>query len=135
MITYQNVDTLPLFGAYSALALATPGEIVVVAGQMGADTNGSFSGTTASDQVKLSFRNIGTALAAAGLGFEHVIGFRTYLVGREMVPTFMQSRTETFADIYPDGKYPPNTLLLIAGLVEEEALVEIEALAVRPAAQ
>lgn len=135
MVTYQTVDTLPLFGDYSTLGLATPGEIVNVAGQMGADSSGAFTAATGADQVKLAFANLGVALAAAGLGFEHVLGFRTYLVGREMIPEFMQGRKEVFADIYPSGVYPPNTLLIIGGLVEEDALVEIEALAVRPAVQ
>lgn len=134
MITYQTVDSLPKFGDYSTLSFAKPGEIVTVAGQMGADATGAFTADTGSDQVKLAYANLGAALAAAGLGFEHVIGMRTYLVGREMIPEFMQGRKEAFAEIYPDGGYPPNTLLIIGGLVEEDALVEIEAMAVRPTA-
>ncbi len=133
MITYQDAP-LPKFGDYSTLGLGTPGEIVVVAGQMGADSTGAFVATEGAEQVKIAFDNLGAALAAAGLGFEHVIGFRTYVVGREMIPEFMKGRIEKFAEIYPAGVYPPNTLLIIGGLVEEEALVEIEALAVRPAA-
>ena len=38
MIRYQDAATLPKFGDYSTLALATSGEIVVVAGYMGADS-------------------------------------------------------------------------------------------------
>jgi enamine deaminase RidA (YjgF/YER057c/UK114 family) len=133
VITYQDAP-LPKFGDYSTLALATPGEVVVVAGQMGADANGEFPTSNGVEQVKATFANLGTALASAGLGFEHVIGFRTYVVGREMIPEFMQGRKEAFPGIYPSGVYPPNTLLIIGGLVEEDARVEIEALAVRPAA-
>jgi hypothetical protein len=43
----------------------------------------------------------------------------------------MTARMEVFGEIYPDGKYPPNTLLLVPGLVEERFVVEVEALAVR----
>lgn len=132
MISYQDAP-LPKFGDYSTLGLGTPGEVVVVAGQMGADSTGAFVATKGSEQVKTAFDNLGIALAAAGLGFEHVVGFRTYVVGREMIPEFMSGRKEKFPEIYPSGVYPPNTLLIIGGLVEEEALVEIEALAVRPA--
>ncbi|KWX65550.1 RidA family protein [Mycobacterium sp. NAZ190054] len=133
MITYQDAP-LPKFGDYSTLASGTPGEVVVVAGQMGADADGKFPTSDGAEQVKATFDNLGVALAAAGLGFENVIGFRTYLVGREMIPEFMAGRKEKFAEIYPSGVYPPNTLLIIGGLVEEAARVEIEALAVRPAA-
>ena len=132
MITYQDAP-LPKFGDYSTLGLGTPGDVVVIAGQMGADATGSFTTAVGSEQVKMAFDNLGTALAAAGLGFEHVVGFRTYVVGREMIPEFMAGRKEKFPDIYPAGVYPPNTLLIIGGLVEEQARVEIEALAVRPA--
>ncbi|GAA1675895.1 translation initiation inhibitor [Mycolicibacterium murale] len=133
MITYQDAP-LPKFGDYSTLGLGTPGEVVVVAGQMGADSTGAFPTSDGAEQVKATFDNLGAALAAAGLGFEHVVGFRTYVVGREMIPEFMKGRIEKFAEIYPSGVYPPNTLLIIGGLVEEAARVEIEALAVRPAA-
>jgi len=131
VITYQDA-ALPKFGKYSTLGIGTPGDVVVVAGQMGADSSGGFPTSDGAEQVKMAFDNLGVALAAAGLGFEHVIGFRTYVVGREMIPEFMAGRVEKFAEIYPNGIYPPNTLLIIGGLVEQEALVEIEALAVRP---
>ncbi|ORB27484.1 RidA family protein [Mycolicibacterium parafortuitum] len=133
MITYQDAP-LPKFGNYSTLGIGKPGEIVVLSGQLGADADGNFPTSDGVEQVKATFDNLGVALAAAGLGFEHVIGFRTYLVGREMVPDFMKGRMEKFPEIYPSGVYPPNTLLIIGGLVEEAARVEIEALAVRPAA-
>ena len=133
MITYQDAP-LPKFGNYSTLGFGGPGEIVMVAGQMGADADGKFPTSDGAEQVKATYDNIGIALAAAGLGFEHVVGFRTLLVGREMIPEFMKGRLEKFAAIYPSGGYPPNTILIISGLVEEEARVEIEALAVRPVA-
>jgi hypothetical protein len=37
-----------------------------------------------------------------------------------------------FPTYFPDKAYPPNTLLVISGLVKPELLVEIEAMAVRP---
>jgi enamine deaminase RidA (YjgF/YER057c/UK114 family) len=133
VITYQDAP-LPKFGNYSTLGIATPGDIVMVAGQMGADADGKFPTSDGAEQVKATYDNIGIALAAIGLGFEHVVGFRTLLVGRDMIPEFMKGRLEKFAEIYPSGVYPPNTIMIISGLVEEAARVEIEALAVRPAA-
>jgi enamine deaminase RidA (YjgF/YER057c/UK114 family) len=132
VITYQDAP-LPKFGNYSTLGIGAPGEIVVIAGQMGADADGKFPTSDGVEQVKATYDNLGVALKAAGLGFEHVIGFRTLLVGREMIPEFMKGRLDKFAEIYPSGVYPPNTILIISGLVEEAARVEIEALAVRPA--
>jgi hypothetical protein len=45
----------------------------------------------------------------------------------------MKGRSEVFPGYFPDGVYPPNTLLIISSLVKPELLVEIEAMAVRPA--
>lgn len=121
------------FGAYSPLARAsTPREIVAIAGQLGADRSGSLTGDgDTAAQVRQVFKNVGTALEEAGLGFGDVLKFTTYVVGRDTIPDFMATRMKVFAEIYPDGQYPPNTLLIVPGLVEERFVVEIEALAAR----
>jgi 2-iminobutanoate/2-iminopropanoate deaminase len=36
-----------------------------------------------------------------------------------------------FADWYPGGSFPPNTLLVVARLVQPDFMVEIEAVAAR----
>jgi len=41
----------------------------------------------------------------------------------------MAVRKEIFAKIYPEGQYPPNTLLMIDRLVGEQFLIEVEAIA------
>jgi len=117
----SQVEGLSLFGDYSPVAVADG--VVAIAGQFGTD------GTTPEEQVRGAFVNVGKALAAAGLGFKDVIKFTTYVVGRETIPAFMSERKKVFAEIYPDGLYPPNTLLVVAGLVHEEFVVEIEAIA------
>ncbi|MDF1605836.1 RidA family protein [Nocardioides sp. YIM 152315] len=134
-VTYHPVvPTLAKFGDYSPISEAGPGELVVVAGQFGTDNTGAWPNSdSAEDQVRGAFANVGNALAAVGLDFSHVVKFQTFLVGRDTIPPFMATRKEVFAEIYPEGVYPPNTLLIVAGLVEERFRVEIEALAVRPA--
>jgi enamine deaminase RidA (YjgF/YER057c/UK114 family) len=136
-VTYHpNVPTLAKFGAYSPVARAVPGELVAVAGQFGTGATGEFPDTdAAADQVRGAFRNVGNALAEVGLSFRDVLKFTTFVVGRETIPAFMETRREVFAEIYPEGVYPPNTLLIVAGLVEERFVVEIEALAVRGGAE
>ncbi|WP_405533957.1 RidA family protein [Streptomyces sp. NBC_00075] len=127
---HPRVPGLASFGDYSPLAEA--GELVVVAGQFGTDGAGALPADgDPAEQVRGAFANVGRALAHAGLGFADVLRFTTFLVGRETVPVFMETRKEVFAEIYPDGVYPPNTLLLVAGLVEERFVCEIEAVAYR----
>ena len=81
-------------------------------------------------QTRQSFANLGTVLTALGLQFTDVLRFSTFVVGRSSIEPFMKARLEVFAEIYPDGAYPPNTLVLVSGLVEEQFSVEIEALAI-----
>ena len=104
--------------------------MVYVAGQVGIDAAGNLAGDgSVAAQTRQVFENIGAVLAAAGASFGEVVEFATYLVGRETVQPFMAARAELLPRLFPAGDYPPNTLLVIEGLVREEFLVEIKAVA------
>lgn len=130
---HQSIEGVGSFGQYSPVSEAdTSNGLVVIAGQFGTQEDTTFRyGSSGQEQTRGVFESMRIALAEAGLGFEDVIKFNTYLVGRDMVKEFKAARTEIFKEIYPDGVYPPNTMLVINGLVEERFLVEVEALAVR----
>lgn len=120
-------------GAYSQAMHVKAGKLVFVAGQVALDANGNLVGKgDVMAQTRQVFDNIGHVLANAGASFSNVVQFTTYLVGREAIPPFMQARTQIFPGLFPDGDYPPNTLLLVDGLVREEFLVEIQAIAALP---
>jgi len=61
-----------------------------------------------------------------------VVEFTTYLMERGSIQPFIEARTEVFPAMFPDGDYPPNTLLVIDSLVRDEFLVEIKAVAALP---
>ncbi len=120
-----------LYGAYSPASRADGGTLFSVAGQLGGLPDGSLPGDGGVfAQTKQSFANVGKVLRGVGLDFADVLRFNTFIVGRDSIAEFMTARLETFAEIYPDGAFPPNTLVLVDGLVEERFRVEIEALAV-----
>ena len=75
------------------------------------------------------FRTLAVFWNSAGAGFNNVVEFTTYVVGRDSVPGFIDGRNQVFPDIFPDGDYPPNTLLVVDGLVRDEFLIEIKAVA------
>ncbi|MEV5013477.1 RidA family protein [Streptomyces rochei] len=119
-----------LYGAYSP-ASSGSGTLHSVAGQLGGLPDGSLPGDgSIFAQTKQSFANVQTVLNGIGLTFADVLRFNTFIVGRASIPEFMDARREVFAEIYPNGEYPPNTLVLVDGLVEEQFSVEIEALAI-----
>jgi enamine deaminase RidA (YjgF/YER057c/UK114 family) len=119
-----NVDALgkPL-GQYSHMARVKGAtETLYIAGMLapGEDFDTQCSGV---------FRQIETALKSAGAGWGNVAQFTTYLVHSQDIPRFMAWRLREFPKMFPDGKYPPNTLLVIDRLVQEQFLVEVQAIA------
>ena len=131
-ILNPSTVTTPL-GAYSHSVIVTPGKLLFIAGQVSVDQDGSPMGVgDVKAQTQQVFQNLAAVLSAAGASFSNVVEFTTYLVGKESVQPFVEARTEIFPTIYPGRDYPPNTLLIISGLVREEFLVEIKAVAALP---
>ena len=73
--------------------------------------------------------NLGKILEDLGTDFELVVQFTTYITSADFIPAFMAARAAVFPKIFPGGKYPPNTLLVVNRLVKPEFLIEIEAIA------
>lgn len=120
-------------GAYSHAVKVTPGSLLYIAGQVAVDSDGNLVGRgDAAAQTRQAFKNIGHILSGAGANFGQVVEFTTYLVGRNAIQPFIAARTQLFPGLFPNGDYPPNTLLIVNGLVREEFLVEIQAVAALP---
>jgi enamine deaminase RidA (YjgF/YER057c/UK114 family) len=120
-------------GRYAHLARVKAEELLFLAGQVSVDENGDVVGKgDAGAQTLKAYRNIGTILESAGASFANVVQLTTYVVGRESVQPYLDARTDLFAEIFPDGSYPPNTLLVISGLVDPDMLVEVMAVAALP---
>ncbi|HEX5149245.1 MAG TPA: RidA family protein [Candidatus Limnocylindrales bacterium] len=119
----------PPAGTYSHVARVPAGAtLVVVAGQVGVEPDGALPSDFGS-QCELVFANLRTALEAAGAGWANVIQTMTFLTRREDVPGLRAWREREFARLFPDGRYPPSTLLIVSGLASEEMLIEVQAVA------
>ena len=130
-IKIYNVDTLgkPL-GQYSHVTRVKASETLYIAGMVAADKNGKVVGQNDFDaQCGQVFRNIETALESAGAGWANVAEFTTYLVHSQDIPKFMAFRLREFPKMFPNGVYPPNTLLMIDRLVGEPYLIEVQTVA------
>ena len=123
----------PTLGMYSHGMVAPVGEIVVVAGQVGTDGGRVVGPGDVVAQTRQTFANIEKVLRAAGCGMRDVVRFQTFLTHATDIDHFMRARREVFPGYFPDGVYPPNTLLVVSRLVLPELLVEIEAMAVKAA--
>jgi enamine deaminase RidA (YjgF/YER057c/UK114 family) len=120
-------------GMYSHGMVSPPGEIVVVAGQVGTAADGQVAVGDVVAQTKQALANVRAVVEAAGCTMRDVVRLQTFLTRAEDIPGFMKARSEVFPQYFPDGVYPPNTLLVVSRLVRPELLVEIEAMAVRAA--
>src|SRR5258705_6507175 len=126
-------DLGPALGMYSHGVITRAGEIVVVAGQVGMDRAGKLVGPgDVGAQTKQALDNVRAVLDAADCSMGDVVRFQTFLPHASDIEGFMQARHEVFPGHFPDGVYPPNTLLIVSRLVKPELLVEIEAMAVKP---
>lgn len=118
-------------GMYSHGMAVPAGEIVVVAGQVGMTAGGQVVGPDVRAQTRQALENVGAVLAAGGCRWGDVVRLQTFLTTADDLPGFMAARQEVFPAYFPDGAYPPNTLLVVSRLVRPELCVEIEAMAVR----
>jgi enamine deaminase RidA (YjgF/YER057c/UK114 family) len=119
----------PPAGTYSHVARVPPGaSLVVIAGQVGVAPDGTLDPEFEAqcDQV---FANLGAALEACGARWANVIQTMTFLTRREDIPRLRAWREREFGRLFPDGRYPPSTLLVVSGLASEEMLIEAQAIA------
>jgi enamine deaminase RidA (YjgF/YER057c/UK114 family) len=122
-IRIYNVEALgkPL-GQYSHVARVKANEQLYIAGMLA-------PGDSLDAQCSGVFAQIEKALQSAGAGWADVVQFTTYLVHSQDIAKFMQWRLREFPRMFPDGKYPPNTLLVVDRLVQEQYLVEVQTVA------
>ncbi len=129
-VTLLNPKSAPKPGMYSHVAIAEPGgRIAYVAGQTSVDMAGNpVSGTDFAGQIPVVFGHLGRIFEELGCDYSDVLQYTTYLVGTDKRDTWQKGRAELFKTLYPDGKYPPNTLLIVNGLAKPEYLLEISAI-------
>ena len=78
-------------------------------------------------QTRFIYQKLGKLLVAAGAGFEHVAETTEYVTTTENYRATADVRREFFRPPYPTA-----TGVIVAGLLREGALIEINAVAVLP---
>ena len=123
-IRIYNLDALgkPV-GPYSHVARVRAGaDTLYIAGMLA-------SGETFEAQCAAVYGQIEKTLQSAGAGWANVVQFTTYLVHSQDIAKFYRWREHEYPRMFPDGRYPPNTLLIIDRLVQEQFLIEIQTVA------
>lgn len=129
---HHNTEKLgqPL-GMYSHGFLShNPERTLYVAGQLSATVDGSSVGVGDFDaQFVQVFKNFGAVLEAAGMEFDNVVKFTTYLTSPDLIADFYRVRAQVFPTLFEAEEPPPNTLLIVSRLVQPEFLIEVEGIA------
>ncbi len=116
---------LPTPAGDAHVATIGPGRLVWTSGQVGLPPDGGDPPEAFADQARLVFENVGRALEAGGATWRDVVKLTVFLVDRADLPAFREVR-----DAFVDTIDPPtSSLVLVAGLVRPDLLVEVEAVA------
>ncbi len=104
-----------------------PNRTIYISGQIAFDKNGTIVGAPGDmkAQAEQVFKNLETALAAAGATFADVVKMNSYITDMSKVQVVRDVRARYFTDATP-----ASTFVEVKGLVRPELLLEIEVIAV-----
>jgi enamine deaminase RidA (YjgF/YER057c/UK114 family) len=115
-------------GPYSHTAVVSaPADLVFVAGQVGMAVDGAVPPAFA-EQAELAFRNLRACLAAHGLGVDAVVKLNVFVLPGQDFQALRQVRERHFGT-----HRPASTTVYVPALAAPAFLLEVEAVAARPA--
>src|SRR5947199_8346526 len=91
---------------YSHGMVASGGDLVTVAGQVGIGPQG-VAGPDVGSQTRQAFENLRAIVEAAGCTMADVVRPQTFLVSADDIPGFMKARQDAFPEYFPAGRSPP----------------------------
>ena len=113
-----------------ANGIVAAGETVFLAGQIGWDAGGHFAEGLAA-QVRQALTNIVTLLAEAGAGPQHVVRLTWFVTDLQAYRASLSEIGTAYRAVM-GRHFPTMSVIGVSELVEQQALVEIEATAVVP---
>ncbi|MBR1202487.1 MULTISPECIES: RidA family protein [unclassified Bradyrhizobium] len=114
-----------------ANGMAARGKQIFIAGQIGWNGQCVFESDDLVAQIGQTLRNIVAVAAAGGAGPEHIVSMTWFLLDRKEY----SARLKEIGGVYRDvigRRFPAMTAIQVAGLIEDRAKVEIQAIAVVP---
>jgi len=115
---------------YSHVAHVKTQELVFLAGQTPIDAGGKPVGVGDFEaQCEQVFANIHIALRSVKADWKNVVQFRTYILRPEHANAYRAWRAKAYQTMFPNGAYPPHTLLIISRLADEAYWLEVETVA------
>ncbi|MGH9141654.1 MAG: RidA family protein [Vicinamibacterales bacterium] len=124
-----NPPTLSKPTGYTHIVEVTgPNRTIYISGQIAYDKGGNLIGAgDMKAQAEQVFKNLESALTAAGAKFSDVVKMNSYITDMSKVQAVRDVRAKYFSDTSP-----ASTFVEVKGLVRPEMLLEIEVVAVVP---
>lgn len=114
---------------YSNGIVAT-GETIYTGGLIGWDADCIFHSTDFVDQVRTTLENIVAVLKEADAGPEHLVRMTWYITDKQAYQNNLKGIGQAYRDVI-GRNYPAMAVVQVVALMEDAALVEIEATAVK----
>jgi len=113
-----------------ANGVAAEGRLVVTAGIVGWDADGRFPASFV-EQARQLFENTLAVLAEAGAQPEHIVRMTWYVLSRAEYLAHAREVGQAYRELI-GRHFPAMAVVEVAGLIEDDAKLEIETLAVVP---
>ena len=111
--------------------LEAEGKLVFVSGQVGWDAEMKFQSPDFAAQLRQALLNTKAILAEAGAGPEHVVRMTWYIVDKSEYVASLAEMGAAYREVM--GKsFPAMAVVVVKGLIEDGARLEIETTAVVP---
>jgi enamine deaminase RidA (YjgF/YER057c/UK114 family) len=104
--------------------------LLFISGMIGTDDTGKVVGRTMKEQTRQILEKIKAVLAREGGTFDHIVRVRVYAT--QVDTASLRDIHEVRAAYFTKGNYPASTLVRVAELIRDGALIEIDADAVIP---
>jgi len=114
-----------------ANGIEAEGRMVFVAGQIGWDETGRFQAKDFAGQFRQALRNTLAVLKEAQAGPEHIVRMTWFITSREDYAAAAAEMGAAWRELI-GRNYPTMAVIIVSGLIEPEAKVEIETTAVVP---
>ncbi|MBZ3695263.1 RidA family protein [Phyllobacterium calauticae] len=112
--------------------MAAEGKVIFVGGQIGWTKDQTFETDDFVEQAEQAMRNIVDILASAGAETTDLVRLTWFITDKKIYVAEQKRLGEAYRRVF-GRHYPAMTLVQVVALLEDRALVEIEATAVIPA--
>ncbi|WP_394778713.1 RidA family protein [Undibacterium sp.] len=111
--------------------ISARGRTVCVSGMIGWDAQAQFTSSDFAVQARQALKNIVDVLAQADAGPQHIVRMTWYVIDKKEYVAAYKEVGVAYREII-GSHYPTMTAVQVAGLIEDQARVEIEVTAIVP---